>query len=354
MFPNELHCSLARIRPIRDDDLAALEGFAAEAGSGLTTLPADRARLREKIDTSLRSFAGELGNEDAHYTFILETPEGEAVGTSTLAASVGMREPWYNFRLGTAVHASPELQLYQRHRTLVLCNDLTDSTELCTLFLRPAWRKFGNGTLVSKVRFLFLAEFPHLFQPRAIAELRGQLDEQGKSPFWEGLGRHFFQMEFQQADTLVGSGHKSFIAEMLPRHTLYVNLLPPSAQAVIGVVQADTAPALRMLEEEGFSQRGYIDIFDAGPVVECDVNSIHSVRDSRIYTAQPGAETPPGAARYLVSNRRFENFRACLCETLPDGDVLPLPPQVFDRLEILPNDSVRAVKLTSRKSPAHP
>lgn len=340
-----------RIRPIREGDLAALERFAAEAGDGLTTLPADAKRLKEKIDCSLQSFAGRLGKEDAHYTFILETPEGEAVGTSTLAASVGMREPWYNFRLGTAVHASQELGLYQKHRTLIMCNDLTESTELCSLFLRPAWRKAGNGKLLSKVRFLFLAEFPELFQPRTIAEMRGRLDENGKSPFWEGLGRHFFQMEFQQADTLVGIGHKAFIAEMLPRNTVYVDLLPRFTRDAIGVVHVETEAALRLLEEEGFSLRGYVDIFDGGPVVECDTASIHSLRESATFTARTALEAPPGAVPHLVCTRDFAGFRACLCNTLldEDGGALPLLPQAMAMLECADGAPLRAVPLRSNK-----
>jgi arginine N-succinyltransferase len=341
-----------RIRPIREEDLAALERFAGEAGCGLTTLPADSKRLREKIDCSLGSFSGELGREDAHYTFILETPEGEVVGTSTVAASVGMREPWYNFRLGTAVHASQELGLYQRHRTLVLCNDLTDSTELCTLFLLPRWRRSGNGTLLSRIRFLFLAEFPHLFQPRTIAEMRGRLDEQGKSPFWEGLGRHFFRMEFQQADTLVGIGHKAFIAEMLPRHTVYVDLLPRSTRNAIGEVHMETESALRILEGEGFSQRGYVDIFDGGPVVECDTASIHSVRESAVLSVSPSDDLPVDAECYLVCTRGLGGFRACLCDTVREGEVLPLSPRAMATLEIEAGASVRAVRLKAGKGTA--
>jgi arginine N-succinyltransferase len=35
--------------------------------------------------------------------------------------------------------------------------------------------------------------------------MRGISDEQGHSPFWESLGRHFFKMEFSQADYLTES-----------------------------------------------------------------------------------------------------------------------------------------------------
>ena len=69
-----------------------------------------------------------------------------------------------------------------------------------------------NGRLLSKARFLFMAEFRDLFGDKVIAEMRGMSDEQGRSPFWESLGRHFFKMEFSQADYLTGVGNKSFIA----------------------------------------------------------------------------------------------------------------------------------------------
>ena len=55
----------------------------------------------------------------------------------------------------------------------------------------------------------------------------------------------------------------------MPRHPVYMNLLPQDARDAIGAVHADTLPARTMLEQEGFRYEGYVDIFDAGPTVEC-------------------------------------------------------------------------------------
>ena len=55
-----------------------------------------------------------------------------------------------------------------------------------------------------------------------------------------------------------------FIAELMPKHSIYIHLLPESAQQVIGEVHQNTAPAKRMLENEGFRYENYVDIFDAG------------------------------------------------------------------------------------------
>src|SRR6202023_3918629 len=100
-------------------------------------------------------------------------------------------------------------------------------------------------------RLLFIPEFAQRFAPKIIAELRGKLGEDGKSPFWEGLGRHFFVMEYSRADYLTGIGQKAFIAELMPRHPVYTTLLPATARAVIGKVHTDSLPARAMLEAEG-------------------------------------------------------------------------------------------------------
>ena len=124
------------------------------------------------------------------------------------------------------MHASRALDVYTAAPTLFLANDHTGHTELCSLFLDQAYRHGKNGALLAKSRLLFIAEFAERFAPKVIAELRGRLDADGTSPFWEGLGRHFFAMEYSTADYLTGIGQKSFIAELMPKHPVYVNLLP--------------------------------------------------------------------------------------------------------------------------------
>ncbi|MBN0662068.1 arginine N-succinyltransferase, partial [Pseudomonas aeruginosa] len=100
----------------------------------------------------------------------------------------------------------------------------------CTLFLDPQWRKEGNGYLLSKSRFLFMAAFRERFNEKVVAEMRGVIDEQGYSPFWESLGKRFFAMEFSRADYLCGTGQKAFIAALMPKHPLYIDFLSPEAQ----------------------------------------------------------------------------------------------------------------------------
>jgi len=342
------------VRPIARDDLPAVFTLSERSGAGLTTLPANRERLSARIDRSIAAFAGTAERGDACYMFALvDSSDGRVAGISAIEAAVGLNEPWYNYHVGTLVHASRALGVYTVAPTLFLANDHTGHSELCSLFLDQAYRIGKNGALLSKSRLLFIAEFAHLFAAKVIAELRGKLDDQGLSPFWEGLGRHFFAMEYSTADYLTGIGQKAFIAELMPKHPVYVNLLPAAARDAIGAVHVDTAPARAMLEQEGFRYEGYVDIFDAGPTLECFRDTIDAVRHSQTLAVTLGEEDPvPDSLSddvlWLVMNRRFADFRALVAAAPARVDRFPLRPYVAAALGVGEGDSVRAVPLAPR------
>ncbi|MEP7206258.1 MAG: arginine N-succinyltransferase [Casimicrobiaceae bacterium] len=342
------------IRPITRDDLPAVFALSELTGTGLTTLPANRDRLANRIERSLRSFGNDASAAEACYVFVLvEAEHGRVAGIAAIEAAVGLAEPWYNFRVGTLVHASRALNVYVSVPTLFLANDHTGHTELCSLFLDQAYRRGRNGSLLSKSRLLFVADFPDRFAAKLIAELRGRSDAAGRSPFWEGLGRHFFAIDYSAADFLTGIGERAFIAELMPRHPVYANLLPDAARAAIGEVHDDTRAARALLEQEGFRFEGYVDIFDAGPTVECHRDNVHAIRQSAIMPvvledADPVPDSLAPQVPWLVSNRRFEGYRAIVAMAPPRLARFPLLPYAATLLGIGESDMVRAVQLAPR------
>jgi arginine N-succinyltransferase len=336
-----------RIRFLRHSDFHRLFDLANKAGVGVTTLQPNAERLQARIAASMSAVAGEPRLGDASYFFALEDEAtGQLVGTSGIESAVGMHDTWYNYRVGLTVHTSRELDIYKQLTTLFLSSDLTGSSELCSLFLLPEHRGNGNGALLSKSRFLFMAEFPHRFAERVIAEMRGVSDENGRSPFWESLGRHFFKMDFARADFLSYVGNKSFIAELMPSYPIYTCLLSEEAQAAVAEVHPATRPARKLLEAEGFRHRGYVDIFDAGPSLECALTDIRAVRDSQLYKALSVNAAPKEGESWLVSNRKLADFRCALAMTSPLEGSLPLTADVLQRLDIADGDMVRAVRLS--------
>lgn len=339
---------MSTIRPIQMADLPAILALSERTGTGLTTLPANRERLQDRIDRSVKSFAKNISRAEECYVFVLIDHDA-VVGISAIEAAVGLDEPWYNYHVGTTVHASRDLDVYNAMPTLFLANDHTGHTELCSLFLDANSRQGKNGALLSKARLLFIAEYAERFGNKLIAELRGKLDSAGRSPFWESLGRHFFSIDFSRADYLTGTGQKVFIAELMPRYPLYTVFLPKAAQDVIGQVHEDTLPAKTMLEAEGFRYEGYVDIFDAGPTVECYRENVDAIRRSRVLSTFFSDEPPaPDSVLWLVSNRSFADFRACLVKAPQHCDYMTLSALQADELDLAEGDTVRAVPLAPR------
>jgi arginine N-succinyltransferase len=162
------------IRAITLDDLDPLIEMAHQVGSGMTTLKPDRAMLGDRVATAVglvradhRAGRARLHVRDGRHR------ERPLAGVCAIKAAVGLNEPFYNYRIGTLVHSSRELDVFTRMDTLYLSNDLTGSTELCSLFLQPEYRKGHNGKWLSKSRFLFIAQFrtcsPKRSSPRCAA-----------------------------------------------------------------------------------------------------------------------------------------------------------------------------------------
>ena len=337
------------IRPIRLADLDALVDMARTAGAGFTSLPPIPEFLRQKIELSLKSFDAEVkqaGHE--RYLFVLEeNASGTIGGCCAVEAACGLDEPFYNYSVGLSVHASRELKVYNRHPTLYLSNDYTGTSVLCSLYLRPEFREGGAGRLLSKSRFLFMATHARRFAEKVIAEMRGVSNEHGHSPFWEGLGRHFFSLEYSEAEHIVGQGNKAIIAELMPRHPIYTVLLSREAQAVMGKVHPQTAPALHLLEQEGFRYQGYIDIFDGGPTVEAPLAEIRSIKRSRVAPAKLSAASKASgfSATCLVANTQLHNYRCALAELAPGGQTVEISSDLAQALLIREGDPVRIVAL---------
>ena len=333
------------IRPITLDDLQAVEALTEFTGFGLTTLPRDKVLLRRRIRDSLHGF-DKLVDEDPPggetYLFVMEDQESQkVVGTSGIVSKVGGFEPFYAYRVETAIVESQQLNVRKEISTLHLVEQHNGPCEIGSLFLKPDFRKDGNGRLLSLARFLFMADHREYFDPLVIAEMRGVVDDHGSAPFWDAVGKHFFDIDFPSADYL-SMVNKKFIADLMPRHPIYIPLLPAEAQAVIGEVHEQTRPAMKLLEDEGFRRCGMVDIFEAGPVVRCPLKDIRSIAHSTRAIVEELTNQATGLPM-IVANTR-QDFRACKAnvEILSGGGVR-LDSAAATCLRVKAGESVRFV-----------
>ncbi|MBL9211158.1 MAG: arginine N-succinyltransferase [Opitutaceae bacterium] len=330
-------------RPIAEADLAGLQSLADRTGGGLTSLPADQAYLADRIEASRHAFRPRVlrpGGET--YLFALEDSANQTLaGVAGIASRVGGYEPWYTYEIRPERHAHPPLGIERTIPTLHLRAEHRGSSEICSLFLAPERRRGGAGRLLSLARFLFIAAHRERFTATIVAEMRGYQDDAGRAPFWEAVGHHFFQFDYYHADLLSGLGEKEFIADLMPRHPIYIPLLPPDVQAVIGRVHRETEPALALLRAEGFAVSSEVDIFDAGPILRAETATIRTLRTAaRAPVRSAASDVAADREPCLLANGALD-FRACLGGMLrhDDGSV-SLSRAVASALNVEPGETV--------------
>lgn len=341
-----------RIRPIARDDLDGLQALAQQAGVGFTSLPDNREFLAGKIEAAARAFEERTPVDDRLYFFVLEDEDsGELAGCCAIEGQVGREVPFYNYRLGTLAHSSIQLDLHRTIDTLFLSSDHTGDAEVCSLFLRPEYRgeankHLRNGALLSKARWLFIAQFRDRFPYKVLAEMRGVFDEHNTSPFWESLGKHFFPMDFNEADRLTGLGQKSFIGELMPKFPIYTTFISQEARACIGQVHRHTRPAMEMLRKEGLRWEGYIDIFDGGPTVEAYIDDVRAIRNSRLCQVEVSASAPQeSVSRWLAATTHMGSFTASWIGRAPtDDNTIVLSEHEAKRLGVATGDTLRLLE----------
>jgi arginine N-succinyltransferase len=288
---------LVIVRAVRLDDLDELWNLIEQATYGLTTLQINKDQLAERVELSNFAFTRKTEKASGEpYVLVMEdVSHGKLVGLSCIFSKTGGFEPFYSYRRVVESHYCELLGTTQQVESLQLEKIHDGPTEIGSLFLLPDYRGAGRGRLLSLARFAFMAAHPKRFSESVIAEMRGVMSDSGECPFWEAIGRHFFQMDFPQADSL-STINKRFIEDLMPRYPIYTNLLPESARAILSQVHPQTIPALAMLQAEGFMIDNLIDIFDGGPVVRCQRDEIGAVKRtqvSRVKQIVPNLEGEP-------------------------------------------------------------
>jgi arginine N-succinyltransferase len=271
------------IRPVQKSDLKALMTLLEDSGHGLTSLPKDEEVIARRIARSELSFAHREENNPSGeiYLFVMEDIfTTEIVGVSGIVSKIGGFEPYYFYRLEEENRSSDMLKVNNTVRTLHVEKIHSGPAEICSLFLNPKYRNSQNGRFLSLSRFLFIANNRNFFEDHVIAEMRGRVDENGHSPFWDAVGKKFFKIDFTTADYLTIKT-KKWIEELLPEYPIIVDLLPQAAQDVVGEVHPHTVPAKKILEKEGFSFNGLVGPFEPGPILAAEIDKIRTIKDSK-------------------------------------------------------------------------
>lgn len=325
------------LRPAQPHDLPALERLASARAIGISSLPPGREELAALLALSTKAFASDDdASGEETYLFVLEDrarpgPQGGTlVGTSGIAAAAGFNDRFYCYRNEFIVQASAELGARNRIHTLHLCHDLTGVTLLTGFHIDAAHAHTLAPQLLSRGRLLFIAQHAQRFSDRIAAENPGLADEGGHCPFWDAVGRRFFDMDYPAAERLGGGrNHKAWIAGLMPQSPIYVPLLPEEAQWALGQLHPVAELPFAILMDEGLDGDTYLNLFDGGPTADGRLAQLRTVAGRHPLAAtraRPGSAgaAAAGAGWQLVANHRRAGFRAMLLPLAGHGGPLPL------------------------------
>ena len=331
-------------RPAKADDLDMFIALARKAGPGFTSLAVGDDVLERRLVKSVKSFASGTEISPEHYYLLVleDTNTGTLVGMSAVKPQIGIKDPFFNFRILKVAQQSAVTNRRYDMDVLILVNEYAGATEVGTLFLDSSMRGTGAGRLISQARYMLMATEPERFSETIISELRGAVDDTGHSPFWEAIGRKFFLMDFSEADGFSAEHDNQFILDLMPKYPIYAALLPEEAQEAMGKTHPAGVGARRYLEAEGFRHNGVIDIFDGGPSVSAPRDEIRTVRESRLVTVSEKTESDGEILTAMIANKTIDDFR-CVLDTLSfrgDADVA-LSEDVRKTLNVTTGDTVR-------------
>ncbi len=321
-----------RLRNLRETDYEALRVLINQTGVGLTSLPKNDARIAELVKHGAESFKTNVKN--AFYLFVLEHPETlELLGTSGIYANSPHVDQLWIEELKLS-HLFPEVPDHVSCLTAKKNEDT--SSELCSLYLLHKARQEGLGKLLSYARFHFIAAHPEKFSKNIFADLRGFVDINDESPFWNAVGRHFLDVDFKHLMRLRDIEEDAAF-ELMPKLPIYLDLLPKAAQLAVGEPHPHSKAAYEMLIEQGFIKSKEFDIYDGGPRVRATISEIKTVKESKRMQVQSivgKLEEKP----VLVSN---ENHHFYACHGKIDTETGAIDLETARALEVKPGDFIR-------------
>ncbi len=302
------------VRPVKKDDVEAICHIAKHVGPSFNSIPNHLPTIAKKINESIQSFKKQIAKERAQYLFVLENLDShEVIATSAIEANASAVSIFYNYtihditQISDIVHSN---KLYQ-HSALIFGSQYKDNTLLGGLYVNPKVRGQGQGSLISRVRGLFLAEFPDLFSDTIVSSIRGYFDENGINWFWEEIGKKFFGMNFEDAFLAYATGNSKFISDLAPKYPIYLEFISHKVREIISRPHDSTVAALHVLTKEGFGFMKVVDILDGGPIIVAKRELIKTVRDSRLAIIYEITTDIDDSSIFMISNASLA-FHACL------------------------------------------
>lgn len=314
------------VRSVEENDLHDLKELAHQ--SSLVSLPPDKSLLNHLVQSSIRSFAGQIPFKDAVYIFVLEDLfQKKVIGESLVHASCASEvHPYYFFNIIEKTKKDPQLNIEMTHQALRLSSE-TGGLSMCGGLILD--REFHSrpeelGSVIALTRFIYMGMFKEQFNPTVLSEVVAPLSKEGSNPFWDAVGKPFTGINFERFLELSRQGNMDFAGRLLPEEDIYFCLLDKSVQPSEERLRQTVGKlAKHIIERVGFRYMKRIHLH-GGPILGVDLEEIRLIKEGAFFKSAV-CELPQSMAKMAFlgafKNSRFtgghfpvivQGERACL------------------------------------------
>jgi len=323
------------IRAADLDDLPDFIDLARLAGAGFTSLPISEQLLAARLRGSKPAFSG----DGAMLILALEDQDaGRVVGCAAIKTGDGCRSDFLNFLVA------------EDHQSLTPTSLYADLTEVGSLLIHPDYRQFGAGRWLAQSRYLVIAGDLQRFGDYVFSELRGVIDDNNCSPFYDGVLASFFNLTYEEADYRSAHGRQSELNAMLPTTPISIEGISEAAREAIACPHRDGKKALWFLEDEGFRFEGAVDLLDGGPLVSAPSRHIRTIQASFVAKIMPGYVDQEDGVATILAAGEGAGFRSCKGLAVQRDDQVICDPSLLKRLRLDTGGRARVLSDPERRT----
>ncbi|MCZ0932284.1 MAG: arginine N-succinyltransferase [Oligoflexia bacterium] len=238
----------------------------------LCSLPSNKSKLEEKIQTSQESFNKTLKPFLRNYIFVLEdSKKKKVIGSSQILSYFGPNRSLCYF-----------LEKKRAGSYLKIKQIIKGRHQIGGLILNPRYRKSKEvlGLQIGMARFLYIKTFPTDFSKTIEVSLTAPI-QKTNNPFWQETGAKFLNKSYLSALKAFQKNRKEFLRAFPKNLKIEIKKLSPQAQLCLSAVHSQTLPAYKGLLKRGFHKSRYYHLLDGGIYLTADWSKLPFLKSAQ-------------------------------------------------------------------------
>ena len=267
----------------------------------LCSLPANKLKLKEKIQISQKSFAKTLKPGQRNYIFVLEDKrKKQVIASSQILSYFGSKR-------------SVCYYLDKKESCLKIKKIKQDRHQIGGLILNPQYRKSKDflGFQIGMARFLYIKTFPQDFSKTIEVSLTAPI-QKSNNPFWRETGAKILNKSYLSSLKAFQKNREDFLKAFPTNLKIKLKDLSPQAQNCLKTVHPQTLPVYKGLLKRGFHKSQYYHLLDGGIYLEAEWRKLPFLKSVQSLKIQ--YQSLVKGSDYFIAQQTKEGF---VCLKLP-------------------------------------